>query len=183
MRAGMPVIQRGCPLRQFKRLAQRILRRVTPPVHVVAREYCSEKSVSRHKVWIALDGALQHRFGLDTRLLRRVPPALAAAQKVVMRRGIAGGFAGEPAAFRISQIQGESAHDLLRHLVLDGEDVVEIAVVAFGPKVTAAGAVDQLCRDPHSVARFADAALHNESHPELAAHVADVNRLSLEGEG
>jgi hypothetical protein len=114
--------------------------------------YSSEVSVGRHKAWIALDGAPEHRLGLGTRLLRRVPPAIAPAQKVVMRFGILGIFADKPAAFRIGQIQGESGDDFLRHLVLNGKDIVESAVVTLGPKVTAAGAVDQLCRDPHSVA-------------------------------
>ena len=53
--------------------------------------------------------------------------------------------------------------------VLQAEDVLQVAVVAIGPHVTAGCGVDQLRIDPHAVAAAPHAAFE---------HVADVERLA-----
>src|SRR5208282_5131870 len=63
--------------------------------------------------------------------------------------------------------------------VLDGEDIVDAAVVAFRPEVRAVGRVDQLRRDPDAGAGLANAALQNISHAKLLRDLAEVNRTPL----
>ena len=68
-------------------------------------------------------------------------------------------------------------------LVLNGEDVGEIAVVTIGPKVPAILAFDELRGDAHARANFADASFQDKSHPEILAHLLHVCRLALVGKG
>ena len=68
-------------------------------------------------------------------------------------------------------------------LVLDREDVVEVAVEAFSPQVAAVLAVDQLGVDAHAIAGLAHASLQDRAHAEVLAHLRDVGRLALVGEG
>lgn len=65
------------------------------------------------------------------------------------------------------------------HLVLDGEDVFELPVVAFGPDMAIRRTVDQLHADADAVARFAHAALHHVLHAEIARGLPHVDRLAL----
>ena len=55
-----------------------------------------------------------------------------------------------------------------RDLVLDREDVLEVAVVALGPEVVVGRGVDQLHRDAHPLPDLAHAALDHVLHAELA---------------
>jgi hypothetical protein len=68
-------------------------------------------------------------------------------------------------------------------LILQLEKVVERAVEAVGPDVTAGRRVDQLPADAHPVAGFAHAAFEHVAHAELMRHLPHVDRLALVGEG
>ncbi|HTL30474.1 MAG TPA: hypothetical protein VL282_14685, partial [Tepidisphaeraceae bacterium] len=59
--------------------------------------------------------------------------------------------------FGREQLHPQRRDNRFRDLVLDGEDVRQVAVEAIGPDVAAGGAVDELRGDPHSVARLANA--------------------------
>jgi hypothetical protein len=106
-----------------------------------------------------------------------------AAQVMVVRLDVAlggllddrlvGGQQGPPQ--RLDHLRGD--------LVLDGEHVVQAAVVGVGPEVVAAARIDQLRRDPDLVALLAHAALEDVGHAEPLADGAQVLLLALEGEG
>ena len=64
-------------------------------------------------------------------------------------------------------------------LVLHREDIVDAAVVALRPQVSAARRIDQLGGNSDAVADFADAALEHVADAELARDVADVDRTPL----
>ncbi len=66
---------------------------------------------------------------------------------------------------------GRVADDGGGDLVLDGEDVGELAVVALGPDVAVGRGVDQLDGDAHPVAGLAHAALDHVLDAELARHL------------
>src|SRR5216683_164111 len=59
-------------------------------------------------------------------------------------------------------------------LVLQREDVVDRAIVAFGPDVPAALGLDQLAGDADAAHRPAHAAVEHIAHPEFATDLADV---------
>ena len=78
---------------------------------------------------------------------------------------------------------GQGGDDRGGHLVLDREDVLELAVVALGPDVPVGLGIDQLHRDAHAVARLAHAALDHVLHAELRRHLLDPDRAVLVHEG
>ena len=65
------------------------------------------------------------------------------------------------------------------NLVLDGEDVGEIAVVAVGPEWPPVLPVDQLGGDAHAVAGLADAAFEHVGHAERPGDLLHVHPLPL----
>ena len=67
-------------------------------------------------------------------------------------------------------------------LVLDGENVGQIAIIAFGPDMAAAAAVDQLAGDPQAVAGLADAAFEQIADAKIGGDPLEVLRLALVGE-
>ena len=77
----------------------------------------------------------------------------------------------------------QRGHDRRGQLVLDGENVVELAVVSLGPDVRVGRSVDQLGGHPELAARFADAALHQILRAQLLGDFAQVHRLPLVDEG
>jgi hypothetical protein len=68
------------------------------------------------------------------------------------------------------------------HLVLDGEDVGEIAIVALRPELIAVGDADELGRDAQAAAGLLDAAIEHRGDGEGAPDLAGVGRLPLEAE-
>ena len=63
----------------------------------------------------------------------------------------------------------EALGDRGRDLVLHGEDVLDLTVVAFRPEVIARRHVDQLRGDPHSLGRLAHGSLEHRAHADLIA--------------
>ena len=76
----------------------------------------------------------------------------------------------------------ELLDDGLGNLVLDRENVGQVAVVAIGPDVATASAVDQLGVDPDPRARLADAPLEDVADPEFGGDLGQIGRLALVGE-
>jgi hypothetical protein len=59
-------------------------------------------------------------------------------------------------------------HDRLGHLVVDFDDLLELAVEALRPGGPTARGVDELGRHPDPVASLANASLEHVAHAELA---------------
>src|SRR5581483_4456844 len=81
------------------------------------------------------------------------------------------------------ELEPQRSDDCSRNLILDCEDVREIAVEAIGPDVASSLPIDQLGVDPHPVSDLANASFEDMSDAELLCYVTDVHRLALEGEG
>ena len=75
------------------------------------------------------------------------------------------------------------ADDGLGDLVLDSENIIELAIVTVGPKVAAASRVDELSGHPHPATRFANTALDHVTHAEITRHLRYVYGSALKGEG
>ena len=99
-------------------------------------------------------------IGLD--VLRRAPGA-----------GLRGAHQREP----------EGLHDRGCDLVLQREDVLQLAVVALRPEVVAVGGADQEGRDPQAAAGLPHAPLEDAIDPQLAPDAPHVVGASLELEG
>ena len=76
----------------------------------------------------------------------------------------------------------DRADDARRHLVLQIEDVLELAVEAVRPEMRAGCGIDELPGDAHPVCRLAHAAFEHVAHPELAADLLHVHGPALVGE-
>src|SRR6185369_2859679 len=109
-------------------------------------------------------------------------PILPREQEEVVGLRIAGPALLDRLFFFRQKLELERTNDRLGNLVLDLEDVGELAVVALGPDMPAGLAVDELGIDPDSVAHLANASLEHVGDPELSCNVADVHRLALESE-
>ena len=107
------------------------------------------------------------------------PQQFATLQEGVVRLGIAGAAGDKQGLLLRRQSDLERGDDLGGHLVLDGKDVGEVAVVALRPEVPAGIGIDQLRRDPHPVAGAADAALEHGADAEFASDGADIDVLAL----
>lgn len=73
--------------------------------------------------------------------------------------------------------------DALSDLVLHGEDVDQLAVVALGPEMTAGGGVVELRGDTHAIVHLAHAALDDVADAEFLGDLPEVDRAPLVGEG
>src|ERR1700756_2925010 len=77
----------------------------------------------------------------------------------------------------------KSVHNSFRNLVLNLEDVGEIAVVALSPDVVASKPVNQLRVDPDSATRLSDTAFEDVCDIELARDLGHMLRAALEAKG
>src|SRR5271165_5703248 len=78
--------------------------------------------------------------------------------------------------FALSQLDLHFDRQDQGDFVLDRKNIVDGAIVAFGPKVRAILCVDQLSGDTDATAALANAALQNISHAELPRGFADIDR-------
>jgi hypothetical protein len=74
----------------------------------------------------------------------------------------------------------EVPDDRAGNFVLDGEDVVQLAVEAFRPQLETTLRVDELRRDSHLLAVFADAAFDHVRDSQPLRDRAHVRRVVLE---
>jgi hypothetical protein len=62
-------------------------------------------------------------------------------------------------------MRGEDCHDRARNLVLDGEDVLDLAVIVLGPAVSPRRGIDRLGGDANAVATPPHAAFQHITNP------------------
>ena len=150
-----------------------------PPVNVGR---CKMR-VGQRVLRVELDCLLEEGGGLCVVLLRQPVELIQALQQVIVGRQDL-----RRLAFRALQNVGFDAPDQggdngPRDLVLDREDVLHVAVIALRPEMGPGLRVDQLDGYAHTVHRAPDTALHNVLDAQIAADLADVDRLVLECEG
>src|SRR4249919_1305625 len=112
-------------------------------------------------------------------LPRKPPQLLSATKKAVICFQVVGLLGCEPPLITLRQVERERADDVLRHVVLHGEDVGQVAIETLRPKMSARSYVDELRCNPHPVAGLADAALQYEAHAEPLAHLLNVHVSAL----
>src|SRR6516162_3330078 len=88
-------------------------------------------------------------------------------------------FAQNALLFGLGQRRLDDPGDAGGNLVLYGEDVAEVAVVAIGPDVSAGDCIDQLRGDAHPIAGLADAPFEDVAHPQLPPDPIHIGGLAL----
>src|SRR5262245_42524222 len=108
-------------------------------------------------------------------------PVVASLQVQLVRLLIVGtAFDGGPGLAR--ERWRDRLDDRFDDLVLDGEHVSHLAVVALGPDVIAVGDVDELSGDAQPVPGLADAAFEYGRDAQFLADVSNVDLASAEPE-
>ena len=95
-------------------------------------------------------------------------------EEEVVSLEVLGRALGKPGLFLGIERYAERARDLRGELALDGEDVLQLAVVALRPQVLVGIGVDQLRRNAHLVPGAAHAAFEEGGHAKLGADLAAV---------
>src|SRR5437660_6005679 len=102
----------------------------------------------------------------------RVPlaPEIAASKISLIGRGIGLSLQGEPGLFLRRDINADLGGDVMRHFVLQTQNILEIALIGFCPKVTIALRLDQLGRDSDAVLRPRYRAFHDRFDIQLTGN-------------
>ena len=90
---------------------------------------------------------------------------------------------GDALALEFEEFRLDRAGDRADDLVLQFEQIGQVAIVPLGHDVVVGVGPDQLRRDPHPMPRFAHAAFEHIAHAQLLADLLDVDGLALVGEG
>ena len=101
-----------------------------------------------------------------------------AAQIGVVGLGIACPPKVDGGLFVGSQVNFERFDYVARYLVLNGKHIGHRAVITLCPHVPAAGHVDKLRIDSHTVAGSAHGAFENELHTECLAYFGNVDTVA-----
>ena len=100
-------------------------------------------------------------------------------QHILVRRHAVGRFALNAVVPRGFDSAEQRRRDRRRDFVLDGENILELAIVALGPEVGLGFAVDQLDRHSDAIRGFAHAALNDVVHAEFPRDLLGFHRLAL----
>src|SRR5262249_37505174 len=138
--------------------------------------------VGRGTFGIELEREGEKPTRLRIALARRALSLVVAAEDQIVGLEHAGRGLSEASSLGLGHLDGQRANDLLRDVVLHGEDVARVAVVALRPQVIARLRVHQLRGDPHAAARSLHAAFEHVPNTEVMADVTHVDRFALVGE-
>ncbi len=133
--------------------------------------------VGQGKVLVELDGLLEHLQGIVHIFAAGVA---AAAEIKIIGLGIFGGFDTNDFFFLRSEGNAQGVSDAASDFVLDGENVLKLAIIALGPNGMPGGTLDQLCSDAQAVSGAANCAFKDEGGAKLLADLRGVGRLVAE---
>ena len=167
--------------RVFQRPLERLLLRAGPTLGMLHQVGPGEARVGAGVVGVELDRLLVQTARLAIRLGREALPELPPPQHAVVSLEVLGLAAPRQTALALTELAGERRHDPAGHLVLDLEDVREVAIEALGPEMMSGCRFHQLRRDPHPRACFADAPFQHVADAEVTADLLDARRLALVG--
>ena len=135
------------------------------------------------EVRIERDRLLEELPRLGHRLRGVALQLLAAAHVKVVGIDVGGAAPADARGFVRREVDLERVDDGARHLVLDFEDVDQLAVIALRPEMRAAASVDELRRDAHARPGLAHASFQHMAHAEVARDAPQIDGAALVGEG
>ena len=182
MHVGVVVVERERDLQLVGDRLELRLRVLAPAVHPGLADDAGLPGVRVRVFRIELDRLVQHAQRLGVRFARRPMVQHLAGEHVFVGRHVLGPLALGALVRRRLDAAAQRRDDRRRHLVLDRENVLELAVVALGPDMRLGLAVDQLHGDAHAVAGLAHASLDHVVDAEFARDVLRLHRLALVGE-
>ena len=143
-----------------------------------------DAGVGRGIVVLNVERALEHLLGQP-----QEAPCVTAVEETAAHQVEAIGLAVVGRALRNGlallrqHLEAQRVDDGVRDVVLQLEDVLELAVVALGPDMAVGAPVDQLRGDAHPVVHLAHAAFKQILHAQPRGHAVKVLGAALVGEG
>ena len=104
-----------------------------------------------------------------------------AAQEIVVGVEALGGLALGPLDLGLLQLRRDRADHARGHLILQIEDVLELAIEVIGPQMRPARSIDQLRGDADPLRRLAHAAFEHVTHTQLATDLLHIDGPALVG--
>ncbi len=108
---------------------------------------------------------------------------LASAQIEIVGVGVGSRSSGQGPKLVIAQDELQGPDHVLRDLILDGKDILEVPVVSFRPEMVARGYVDELDKNPQPVSGPLNAAFEQGIDMQLATYFAGILVAGLEDQG
>src|SRR5208282_1154103 len=102
-----------------------------------------------------------------------------AGQHMFVRRHIFGGLSLDAVMPCSLDAAEQGCGDGRRHLVLDGENVLELSIVPFGPEMRLGLAVDELHRDPDAIRRLSHTSFRDVVDAEFSCDLLRLDRLAF----
>ena len=112
----------------------------------------------------------------------RIHHRRAPKQEKVVRLAVCGLDDIEPRLFRRTELDLQRVDNPPGHLVLNREDVAQVPIESFGPKMSPGFRLDQLRIDPDPAACAPDAAFKNCTDAKFTGDDTDVDRLAFVSE-
>ena len=142
-----------------------------------------QQGVRVRVVGVDVDRLRQQRLRLLVLVRAQPPDVRQRADDKVPGVDVLGRLAANPRRFRHQDLREDRPDHVVGDVVLQFENVGQLAIIAFRPQMGAARGVDQLTGHPNGVGGLAHAAFENVADPELSGHIAHVDRLALVGKG
>jgi hypothetical protein len=153
-------------------------------VHVEKRAAVGDTGIGPRIAGIDDNGAGKHLAGKLEPLLPELVEELAALEIEVVGLDVdLGGLLDHLLGLAGAQGHVQGVDDTLGDLVLDGKDILELAVEAIRPEAVPVRDVDQLGGDAELVGRFANAPFEHRADVEPLTDLADIRVGVLELEG
>src|SRR5688500_16309618 len=152
-------------------------------VLVEKRAAIRDSAVSECVSWIELDRALEHLPSELMRAAAMLMEELPTPQVNLVRLHIRRGYLLDRLLFVFGQHYTQGGDNARCNLILDGENILQLAVITLGPELSVVAGIHELRGEPESLTRFAHASLEHSSNLKLPSDFANVLVLVLESEG
>ncbi len=179
---GFLIVQSHRSLHQAERLVQRCLRGLRLVVHHLEHHAIRQTRMCKCELIVELDRTSKQFLGFPVTLFRECVYLRHAEVIAVPGPEIPRGLSLGTLTFGRAELGLDASGNGAGNLILEGEDIVEVAVVALSPDVVTRGCLEQLRRDTHSVTRSAHTALQHVSDSEILSQPAHIDRLTFEYE-
>src|SRR5258706_1153361 len=154
-----------------------------PLINPRLAQYACFPGVSVSIVRVEREGAVEQALRLRVILPHRAMVQHLGGQHALISRHVVGRLALRTVVRGCLDAAGQRRDDRAGHLVLDGEDILELAVIAFGPNVPVGFRIDQLHGDADSITHLPHAPLEDVIDAEFARDLLHFYRLTLVYEG
>src|ERR1700685_4483424 len=141
-----------------------------------------EKAMSAGVIAFDCQGSLKKRARLRRPRRHRQENVGKCAQNEVISVQVFRTFAFDALDLSFTQARFDRADDVQGDFVLESKNIIERAIVFFGPNMNAGFGLDQLAGNAHARSRFTHAAFEHISNAEFVTYPVHADRLTFVNE-